>query len=86
MLFTSSLSNFQSSFDNRSALVSAASGRVLSTQGSSGSCRISFVTALDRKKIRRIADSRIDSQGEVGGGVCRDLWRLPDNLALPSKK
>lgn len=78
--------NYQSSFDNRSALVSAASGRVLSTQGASGSCRISFITALDRKKTWRVADIRIDSQGEVGGGVCRDLWRTPENLALPSKK
>ncbi len=78
--------NYQSAFDNRSALVSAASGRVLSTQGASGSCRISFITALDRKKTWRVADIRIDSQGEVGGGVCRNLWRTPENLALPSKK
>ena len=78
--------NYQSSFDNRSALVSAASGRVLSTQGASGSCRISFITAMDQKKNWRVADIRIDSQGEVGGGVCRDLWRTPANLALPSKK
>jgi hypothetical protein len=77
--------NYQSSFDNRSALVSAASGRVLSTQGASGSCRISFITAMDQKKNWRVADIRIDSQGEVGGGVCRDLWRTPANLALPSK-
>nr|WP_315484338.1 hypothetical protein [uncultured Undibacterium sp.] len=78
--------NYQSSFDNRSALVSAASGRVLSTQGASGSCRISFITAPDRKNIWRVADIRIDSQGEVGGGVCRGLWRTPENLALPTKK
>jgi hypothetical protein len=72
--------SYESSFDNRSALVSAVSGRVISTQGASGSCRIDFVTALDRKGVLRVADIRISSQGEVGGGVCRSLWRLPENV------
>ena len=64
--------------DTRSAVVSAASGRVLSESGAYMSCDITFVIARDRKQASRVADIRIRSDGPAGD-MCRSLLNTPQD-------
>ena len=64
--------------DTRSAVVSAASGRVLSQSGAYTSCDVSFVTVPDNTRAWRVADIRIRSEGPAGG-MCRSLLNTPEN-------
>lgn len=64
--------------DTRSAVVSAASGRVLSQSGAYTSCDVSFVTVPDKTQAWRVADIRIRSEGPAGG-MCRSLLNTPEN-------
>lgn len=64
--------------DTRSAVVSAASGRVLSQAGAYTSCDVSFVTAPDKTEAWRVADIRIRSEGPAGG-MCRSLLNTPED-------
>ncbi|TQM06541.1 hypothetical protein FB548_2913 [Pseudoxanthomonas sp. 3HH-4] len=64
--------------DTRSAVVSAASGRVLSQSGAYTSCDVSFVTVPDKTQAWRVADIRIRSEGPAGG-MCRALLNTPEN-------
>ena len=64
--------------DTRSAVVSAASGRVLSQAGAYTSCDVSFVTVPDKAGVWRVADIRIRSEGPAGG-MCRSLLNTPED-------
>lgn len=64
--------------DTRSAVVSAASGRVLSQAGAYTSCDVSFVTVPDKAGAWRVADIRIRSEGPAGG-MCRSLLNTPED-------
>ncbi len=64
--------------DTRSAVVSAASGRVLSQAGAYTSCDVSFVTVPDTAQAWRVADIRIRSEGPAGG-MCRSLLNTPED-------
>ena len=64
--------------DTRSAVVSAASGRVLSQSGAYTSCDVSFLTVPDKTQAWRVADIRIRSEGPAGG-MCRSLLNTPED-------
>lgn len=62
--------------DTRTAMVSAASGRVLSQSGAYSACGVTFVVARDTKNQWRVADIRIESTGPAGD-MCRSLLNTP---------
>ncbi len=62
--------------DTRTAVVSAASGRVLSQSGAYSACEVTFVAAQDAKNAWRVADIRIQSTGPAGD-MCRSLLNTP---------
>lgn len=64
--------------DTRSAVVSAASGRVLSQSGAYTSCDVSFVTVPDKTQAWRVADIRIRAEGPAGG-MCRSMLNTPED-------
>jgi hypothetical protein len=70
--------SYSDEVDTRSAVVSAASGRVLSQSGAYTSCDVSFVTVPDKTQAWRVADIRIRSEGPAGG-MCRSLLNTPEN-------
>lgn len=64
--------------DTRSAVVSMASGRVVSQSGAYMSCDITVVTAPDRKQAWRVADIRVNANGPAGG-MCRSMLNTPED-------
>ena len=70
--------SYRDQADTRSAVVSAASGRVLSQAGAYTSCDVSFVTVPDTAQAWRVADIRIRSEGPAGG-MCRSLLNTPED-------